>query len=399
MAKSKINTYTRSSTVSLKFTNKDKRNLLRKLVTEYNRLLNLFIQYFWVQKPESLCKFAGKDVYNLYDSFLGAKIKQNAAKQALGIVKGTWAKQQKRIFVYEKLTKEGDTKGAAKLKKKIDEAKMSCPTFDKPVPIVLDKQSAKIQLNTETTFDGWIKFVLGDRKSFLIPFRRTKHFNKKLKECSKFCSGIRLDLNSITFTFEFEAKTKTDGATMGIDIGKKKVITASNGFLGNEKLNGHNYDSICTRMSKQKKGSKAFARTQELRTNYINWSINQLNLTDVKTVVREDIKDIKKGKYINRTMQAWCYPIIFAKLERYCEEQNVSVITVPPAYTSQRCSVCGWTHSDNRKGEEFRCTHCGHTEDADFNASKNLSLMPDLLKPSWVRRGTGFQWDACVGSL
>lgn len=45
---------------------------------------------------------------------------------------------------------------------------------------------------------------------------------------------------------------------------------------------------------------------------------------------------------------------------------------VNPAYTSQRCSVCGHVHRDNRHGKSFVCLACGHTEDADVNAAKNI---------------------------
>jgi len=48
------------------------------------------------------------------------------------------------------------------------------------------------------------------------------------------------------------------------------------------------------------------------------------------------------------------------------------LIKVPAAYTSQRCSSCGHTHADNRKGEKFRCLQCGHEEHADTNAAKNI---------------------------
>ena len=48
------------------------------------------------------------------------------------------------------------------------------------------------------------------------------------------------------------------------------------------------------------------------------------------------------------------------------------LITVPAAYTSQTCAVCGHVHADNRQGEDFRCRACGHTDHADVNAAKNI---------------------------
>ncbi|GAV19801.1 putative transposase DNA-binding domain protein [Mariprofundus micogutta] len=49
-------------------------------------------------------------------------------------------------------------------------------------------------------------------------------------------------------------------------------------------------------------------------------------------------------------------------------------IKVPPHFTSQQCSVCGFTHKDNRlKQSVFICQQCGFTENADFNAAINIA--------------------------
>jgi putative transposase len=49
------------------------------------------------------------------------------------------------------------------------------------------------------------------------------------------------------------------------------------------------------------------------------------------------------------------------------------LIRVPAAYTSQRCSVCSHTSADNRRAQAaFRCVSCGHVENADTNAAKNI---------------------------
>ena len=56
--------------------------------------------------------------------------------------------------------------------------------------------------------------------------------------------------------------------------------------------------------------------------------------------------------------------------------------TINPIYTSQRCSVCGWTQKKNRKEKVFCCVKCGNTLDSDLNASLNLSF--DLPEINWV---------------
>ena len=49
------------------------------------------------------------------------------------------------------------------------------------------------------------------------------------------------------------------------------------------------------------------------------------------------------------------------------------VIAIPPQYTSQRCSCCGHVSRDNRTTQaKFECVECGHSENADINAARNI---------------------------
>ncbi|MBD3315185.1 MAG: IS200/IS605 family element transposase accessory protein TnpB [Chitinivibrionales bacterium] len=49
------------------------------------------------------------------------------------------------------------------------------------------------------------------------------------------------------------------------------------------------------------------------------------------------------------------------------------VILVAPHHTSQTCSACGNVDVSNRRSQaRFVCTCCGHMDNADFNAAKNI---------------------------
>ena len=58
----------------------------------------------------------------------------------------------------------------------------------------------------------------------------------------------------------------------------------------------------------------------------------------------------------------------------YTLEQKVSVLKVNPTYTSLTCSCCGHVSKLNRVNgsEMFSCVECGHEENADINAAKNI---------------------------
>lgn len=49
------------------------------------------------------------------------------------------------------------------------------------------------------------------------------------------------------------------------------------------------------------------------------------------------------------------------------------LLTVNPSYTSQQCHACGHCEKANRVSQsEFVCQKCGHEDDADVNAAKNI---------------------------
>lgn len=149
-------------------------------------------------------------------------------------------------------------------------------------------------------------------------------------------------------------------------------------------------------MSRKKRGSKNFNAVCKHRTNYINWSINQLNFSSVKQVNLENIKNLRRGQRCSRKLSHWNYHEIKSKLESKCEELGVQVNYVSPTYTSQRCSCCGWVRKGNRKRKQFKCDKCSYEQDADLNASRNLSfnLRPIGRKERLLHKNkTGFYWN------
>jgi transposase len=52
---------------------------------------------------------------------------------------------------------------------------------------------------------------------------------------------------------------------------------------------------------------------------------------------------------------------------------GIPVVTVDARNTSRTCNVCSHIDKANRKSQaEFVCLHCGHSENADLNASRNI---------------------------
>src|SRR4028119_1304204 len=60
------------------------------------------------------------------------------------------------------------------------------------------------------------------------------------------------------------------------------------------------------------------------------------------------------------------------KLEYLAAKSGKRLDKVNPQYTSQTCSKCSYVDRDSRNGEKFICTNCGHIDDANRQAARNV---------------------------
>lgn len=381
----------RSSQLSIKFANKQKKDNINLFIEEYKRTTQVFVDILW--NLDKVPNLIPKEITSQVESWLSSRAIQCSAKQASGIVRGTKKKNEQRLYVYNKLIEQNLYKKARKLKIIIDKNESNKPQITSIQP-ELDSRFVKFDFDNKTSFDGWITLTcLGNKLKIKLPIKKTKHFNS-LK--GKIKSGIRLSNNKITFMFEEEIKTKEVGNIVGLDIGISNVATLSDNQITQNDIHGWNLSKIIQKMNKKKKGSKGYLKVQRHRTNFINWSINRLNLENVKTLKLEKIKDLRRGKRTSKYLNRFTYTEIKGKIELTCEKLGVQVEYVNPVYTSQRCSNCGWVRKNNRNGKEFKCNQCNFTLDADLNASRNIvfNLRPIGTKERLLHKNkTGFYWN------
>jgi len=78
------------------------------------------------------------------------------------------------------------------------------------------------------------------------------------------------------------------------------------------------------------------------------------------------------SRRLNRIIQNCGRSIIATKLVSLKEQFGVEASEVAAAYTSQKCSSCGYVDKRNRRGQVFECLFCGLKLHADVNASRNI---------------------------
>ena len=83
--------------------------------------------------------------------------------------------------------------------------------------------------------------------------------------------------------------------------------------------------------------------------------------------------NVRQKSGLNRSLLGVAPAEQTAILIRTGERNGTRIELVPAHGTSRRCNACGFTHPKNRESQAlFRCRTCGHTDNADANAARNI---------------------------
>lgn len=389
----------RSTKHTTKFTNEDKLKEYCNFIYEYRNMVRKYINIFWHLYADNLpcylpCYLDAKLV-QLIDTIRDhdSRIRQCAATQACSMVKSVISKHNKRIFKLKELQKLNfDTKY---LQNKIDTFIPKKPNFRK---INVELTGRLVNFQESNHFDLFVEIEqIGDKRSFRIPLNHTK-VSRNWEKLGKQCGSIRLNENYITLYYEIP-KVKSNGTRIiGADQGQTTCLTLSDNQVTKCNLHGYDLSKIQDVLSRRIKGSVGFRKAQAHRKDYINWSINQLNLNNIKEFRLEKILNLRKGKKTSRKLSHWCYTLIKEKLISVSENKGFVFVEQDNKFRSQRCSACGFTHKLNRLKKVFRCKNimCNFVTDSDLNAAFNhevdLVEVPLLVWSKRINRTTGFYW-------
>jgi transposase len=82
-------------------------------------------------------------------------------------------------------------------------------------------------------------------------------------------------------------------------------------------------------------------------------------------------RNVRAKAGLNRGIRRSGWGLLVRRLE---DKAPGRVEKINPAFTSQRCSACGWVDQESRKSQAvFRCTACNVTLNADVNAARNIA--------------------------
>lgn len=187
-----------------------------------------------------------------------------------------------------------------------------------------------------------------------------------------------------------EEDVKDVESFIGVDFGLTDIAVTSDGKKHSaEWLNNYREKRQRVRSSLQSKGTKGSKKLlkrlsgkEKTTAKIINHTIAKSIVTSAKEqnkgIAIEDLKNIRftskrRNKKFRTKLSRWNFSQLRSFLTYKSLLNGVPLVVVPPAYTSQTCSVC--KHIGKRNNKSFQCNNCGHNEDADFNASKNIATL------------------------
>ena len=185
-----------------------------------------------------------------------------------------------------------------------------------------------------------------------------------------------------------EEKVKDIEEFIGCDFGQTDICTLSDGTnFNSEQLKKIRKKYSKVRASVQSKGTKSSRRLLKrlsgrerrfvtISNHKISKQIVAKAKTENKGIAIEDLSRIRftakpKSKVQKTELNRWSFYQLRQFLTYKALLNGVKLAVIPPAYTSQTCSIC--LHIGKRVAKKFTCENCGNISDADHNAAKNIS--------------------------
>ena len=300
-------------------------------------------------------------------------------------------------------------------------------TFKKPSFIGINTTSIPmfVQSNNIHT-NGIINFNIPKQELIAIPFKYSRkyhgdlikiHYSKCGQSNKQYQKLYRLTVNEGSRTVKISITEEDENyyeleydkqKILGVDINvSRNLFACSDGYFIEhnkklvQKLINHDLKNRKVEQTKKKRKlsqehSNKQKKIDEKDKNRAKWHIINKLLQLFKYAKRmgynhlvfEDLspfygKKYIKSKYNEINQNELMHILHFFDIKNAAialgKKYGFLVSTVPAAYTSKACPICGHIHNDNRKTQShFECLCCGHTYDADINAAINIKRRVSL---------------------
>ncbi|MFC7227939.1 transposase [Salinirubellus salinus] len=291
---------------------------------------------------------------------------------------------------------EATKSGVARLK---NGENTSQPHFD-AWSVVYDKRSATFHRDhvSLSTVNGRVEcdYVLPDKPegtpigAYLLnedyEFRMSTLQYDRSTESFYLHARMRRTTGEQSTTPSEDAKHRT---VLGVDLNVdgSLAVTSTGAFVGNaDEMNHRRREFEKTRGSMQQAGTRsAHLSMQSMNDREHRWMQDELHRAsnqildeardyECTHIAFENLTGIRDRMAGAKRFHAWAFRRLYQYVEYKAEMYGIEVEQVSPAYTSQRCSSCGFTHENNRRSKhQFKCQKCEYELNADYNASKNIA--------------------------
>jgi IS605 OrfB family transposase len=233
-----------------------------------------------------------------------------------------------------------------------------------------------------------VPIVMGEHQKALMAFRKGE-----VDLCFVRGKWLLAATCDIPETDKFKAED-----WLGVDLGIVQLAADSDG----KSYSGADVERVRRRQQKrrsglQKCGTKAakrrlrkLARRQRRYQAHVNHCIAKAVVLDAERTSRgialEELKGIRQRVTARSNQRArlgnWGFAQLGAFVSYKAKRAGIPVVFVDPRYTSRQCAECGCIDKKNRSTQaKFSCVSCGHADNADHNAARNIRAKAIVTRP------------------
>ncbi len=263
---------------------------------------------------------------------------------------------------------------------------------------------AKLEPSDDSSFSYWLTMSTLDKgHPIKIPVKLAP-YHKAVLQDRKINSSVQLNKRDgawwLTLSYDelVASKTAPGALVVGIDVGIANFITTSTskhyGTMHGKIRQRHKRDRekrrrkaklrACLKKKGVNKLPSTSSRSGQRLIRHTKQTINQAVNACFTDPDHEGAQfayeqlSVASMRFKARSMNAYLRASNLAHLPKQiqwnAQKRGVLATPVKSAYSSQECSVCHYTHRDNRPDQQtFCCRVCGLQAHADHNASVNIA--------------------------